>query len=1062
MALVTGWTPFFNSAARIRGRRLHSRGVVRLIEPEEEELIRAEVATEEASEDAADAQRGSGAAGGDGDQAEDQTGEAGEPGEPGEPGDGVVTVVLREENGGITAESDSETFAAGRFDEYIWATLLEVQAKGSRAGVKLSDLEKMRVRPPKAKRRDGSGPSLSSRRQEPEWASRLSMLRPGVAESEASGGSSDGAVLPTQRRLVYAVLLQASRRHRGLFVEVRQQTPTASGWSRSKPLRVGASQIATLADPVDRELCSLLLGGQGVADIEGDEAFRLDRTHAVYRLPAGAREVLLKRLIETGRCVIDVAEDTPGGDERALRWDPRDGAEAHPWTPWLVAEMAEDDSALEVRLELRRRVDDPWRLGHRAGVGAGVGAGVDRDGDARNGSPSAAGGGLPEASAGDAAGDSAGDSPGDDAAVDEAGEAGLSEQDAFLEAQMMPSQRMAIGEPLLLLGGLSGLLLSRAGERGGEVLLARFDDRDAMHWVHQFAEAKTSEEGDPRGRVIRVPRGDLQKFLDRLLLLPQLPDMDFPEALGLQEVRVEPRPELELFSTDSPQARQSLPSSLKNHLLARVWFLYGNERVDPAQGGRFLSVARAAAVGVEAGVEGAVAAGEQDAVVAGASVGAALSEGAVGAGAGGAAAASAGGEAVVATIDAMDGGGQGDGDADGADHGDGLGGEGAGGEGAGGEGPGDGEHEVKVAGSAGGHAVLVRRDRVVEGRHLMLLSSLGFRSVGDASNNSMSIGSRQVPAVTARLLAEGWRVLADERVVRVAGTPHLSVTSGIDWFELRGGMRYKRRDGVEEEVPLPRVLAAAKAGQAMIELGDGSQGLLPEAWLEEHSMLTALAGVEGDHLRFHRRQVALIDALLDERELVDVDDTFAQMRDRVREFAGVSPLEACDQFQGELRPYQKGGLGWASFLRWFGVGGVLADDMGLGKTIQVLAMLQARARGDARHCDTENTTGQAHAKLPSLIVAPRSVVFNWIDEAERFTPDLRVMAYAGAERVEMRDRFAEYDVIVTSYGLMRRDVERLDEMDSTTWCWTRRRRSRTPRARRPRRRVCCGHGIGWR
>src|SRR5207302_5649461 len=105
-------------------------------------------------------------------------------------------------------------------------------------------------------------------------------------------------------------------------------------------------------------------------------------------------------------------------------------------------------------------------------------------------------------------------------------------------------------------------------------------------------------------------------------------------------------------------------------------------------------------------------------------------------------------------------------------------------------------------------------------------------------------------------------------------------------------------------------------------------------------------------------------------------ETFTRIRDQLHGFEGITPLEAPSGFLGQLRPYQCEGLGWLEFLRRFGVGGCLADDMGLGKTVQVLAMLERRRQESAG---------------PSLVVVPRSLVFNWRLEATHFTPALRVL-----------------------------------------------------------------------
>ncbi len=92
---------------------------------------------------------------------------------------------------------------------------------------------------------------------------------------------------------------------------------------------------------------------------------------------------------------------------------------------------------------------------------------------------------------------------------------------------------------------------------------------------------------------------------------------------------------------------------------------------------------------------------------------------------------------------------------------------------------------------------------------------------------------------------------------------------------------------------------------------------------------------------------------------------------------------------GTLRGYQQEGLGWLNFLREFRFGGCLADDMGLGKTVQVLALLESRRR---------EPVPEGQTRKPSLVVVPKSLVFNWIDEAARFTPQLRVLDYSGLDR----------------------------------------------------------------
>jgi len=126
-------------------------------------------------------------------------------------------------------------------------------------------------------------------------------------------------------------------------------------------------------------------------------------------------------------------------------------------------------------------------------------------------------------------------------------------------------------------------------------------------------------------------------------------------------------------------------------------------------------------------------------------------------------------------------------------------------------------------------------------------------------------------------------------------------------------------------------------------------------------------------------------------------------------------LEAPGAFVGTLRPYQRVGLSWLAFMERFGFGLCLADDMGLGKTIQLLALLAWERQG----------VGEIG---PTLLIAPMSVVGNWLHEARRFCPDLRVVVHHGADRLNaegLTRAAGESDMVVTTYALANRDREAL-------------------------------------
>lgn len=270
-----------------------------------------------------------------------------------------------------------------------------------------------------------------------------------------------------------------------------------------------------------------------------------------------------------------------------------------------------------------------------------------------------------------------------------------------------------------------------------------------------------------------------------------------------------------------------------------------------------------------------------------------------------------------------------------------------------------------------------------------------------------------VADVAVKLTALGWHVEAEGIRLRHARIGQLNVSSGVDWFGLHGNFDF---DGIS--VSLPSLLEALRRNDKTITLEDGSQGVLPEKWLAQFGSLIEMGETDGDVLKFRRSQALILDALLAENEQhATTDEKFTEFRERLTSFEGIAPREAPAGFGGVLRDYQKEGLGWLSFLREFRLGGCLADDMGLGKTVQVLAMLEERR---------QRPPGDEPPR-PSLAVVPKSLIFNWIEEASRFTPTLRVFNFTGLDRKQRLKACEGYDLLITTYGTLRNDILELKD-----------------------------------
>lgn len=139
-----------------------------------------------------------------------------------------------------------------------------------------------------------------------------------------------------------------------------------------------------------------------------------------------------------------------------------------------------------------------------------------------------------------------------------------------------------------------------------------------------------------------------------------------------------------------------------------------------------------------------------------------------------------------------------------------------------------------------------------------------------------------------------------------------------------------------------------------------------------------------------------------------------QLLEKLQNFNGLQPVEAPQGLQAQLRDYQQQGLSWLDFLQQYDFGGILADDMGLGKTLQTLALVQRMKESNL-------------LLQPALVLAPTSLMGNWVNEALQFTPELEVCLIHGPERASRFVEMETADLVITSYPLILRDAEHYSE-----------------------------------
>jgi superfamily II DNA or RNA helicase len=347
-----------------------------------------------------------------------------------------------------------------------------------------------------------------------------------------------------------------------------------------------------------------------------------------------------------------------------------------------------------------------------------------------------------------------------------------------------------------------------------------------------------------------------------------------------------------------------------------------------------------------------------------------------------------------------------------------------------------------------GRVIVRRRNIAAEQVAQERLLALGFERAGDVEKQKgegkfFALTFRSDPGAWAGFLyatmpalqEEGWRIEVEDgfrpRVLDGSSDWSAAVSEGSGWwFSLDLGI-----DIAGKRVPLLPVLtqllqrvrnlgaagsieALAQDGVVFGQLEDGRHIALPldrtKAILDTlvelyHPESLSPDGTLGISLG-EAAALAEIDAATRLRWLGG--ERLRALADRLRGFTAVAPVAPPEGLRTTLRPYQQRGLDWLQFLREFDLGGILADDMGLGKTIETLA-----------HILVEKRAGRLDR--PCLVVCPTSVVPNWIAEAARFAPELRVLSLHGADRAARFAAIGDSDLVLTTYALLPRDAERL-------------------------------------
>lgn len=258
---------------------------------------------------------------------------------------------------------------------------------------------------------------------------------------------------------------------------------------------------------------------------------------------------------------------------------------------------------------------------------------------------------------------------------------------------------------------------------------------------------------------------------------------------------------------------------------------------------------------------------------------------------------------------------------------------------------------------------------------------------------------------------------------------NIDVKNKTDWFDI-----YIIVNIEEYQIPFIRFKNHILNNSREYLLPNGKVFILPDEWFSNYKDLFIFgkkSGSEKLKIKSIHQSILNFKAIEQNQESeIDELNAFLKSKDNVK-------LRKPQKTKANLRTYQLVGYNWFCLLRKFKMGACLADDMGLGKTLQTLSLLSEleepkiseNNNDDAIQLNLFNHKIESGINNTSLIIAPKSLVHNWFNEIQKFTPQLKTLIYTGNKRDELYEKFTHNDIIITSYGVIRNDIVKLSEFN---------------------------------
>ena len=271
--------------------------------------------------------------------------------------------------------------------------------------------------------------------------------------------------------------------------------------------------------------------------------------------------------------------------------------------------------------------------------------------------------------------------------------------------------------------------------------------------------------------------------------------------------------------------------------------------------------------------------------------------------------------------------------------------------------------------------------------------------------------------------------------IRILSAPRtavgVSVSNGLLEIDIHSdSLPYEELAGILNSYRRRQKYYKLKSGE-FLKLENNSLSVLSE--LADGLRLSEQA-IRGGRISVPLYRASYIDAVLTSHNSDIQSHRDRYFKSLIRDMKSVadSDYEVPDAMKPILRDYQKTGYRWLCTIAQLGFGGILADDMGLGKTLQIITLLEhARLEAISKTVDLTDTASHTACPPPvSLIVCPSSLVYNWDSEIQHFAPNLKTLLITGTaqERQELLTHYADYDVLITSYDMLKRDIASYDNL----------------------------------